>query len=327
MRKSLWVAGAALALVTPSLQAQNAECAPYTQAPYNLSSTASNLCNAGVDATRYFHPLLGLVTSGGDPVLGTAKTLGGFPHLSLGFRVNATSLTLPDLTYSGATDTVAKKDKIPLPAPVVEGALGLYKGLGGGLLSVDGLVSATLLPVGAVSDLHVDPNATKIGNMVLGMGYGLRVGILRGSFPIPAISASVMRRSIPRIQYGDPANNAGQNFGYALDLQATSWRVAASTKLIFLDIAAGAGYTKYSGNAQILFRDPITAAKIDSVNVSLSQSRAMVFADAGMDLFILKLVGEVGWESAGDLSPTTHFQDIDPKAGHLFGGVGVRFAL
>lgn len=322
MRRSLWIAGLALALSAPALAAQNSECAPFSG-----NATAANRCNAGVDATRYFHPLLGLVTSGGDPVLGTAKTLGGFPHISLALRVNATGLTLPDLAYTGATDTVAKKDKIPLPAPVVEGAIGLYKGIGGGLLSVDGLVSATLLPIGAVSDLHVDPNATKIGDMVLGMGYGVRVGILNGGFPIPAVSASVMRRSIPRIQYGDPANNAGQNFGYALDLQATSWRVAASTKLLFLDLAAGAGVTKYSGSAQILFRDPIVTTQVDSVNVSLSQSRTMVFADAGMDLFILKLVGEIGWESAGDLSPTTHFQDVDPKAGHLFGGVGVRFAF
>jgi hypothetical protein len=314
--------GAICLMAAPALRAQNAECQPYSG-----NSTASNLCNAGVDATRYFHPLLGLVTSGGDPVLGTARTLGGFPHLSLSVRANATSVTLPDLSYNGSSDTVASKDKIPLPAPVVEGALGLFKGIGGGLLSVDALASATLLPVGAVSDLHVDPNATKIGDVVLGMGYGLRVGILNGGFPLPAVSASVMRRSIPRIQYGDPANDAAQNFGYALDLQATSWRIAASTKLLFLDLAAGAGYTKYSGKAQILFRDPVLTTQIDSVNVSLDQSRAMLFADAGMDLFIFKLVGEVGWESAGDLSPTTHFQDIDPKAGHLFGGVGVRFSF
>lgn len=322
MRRSLMVAGFALALAAPALRAQNAECQPYSG-----NATAANLCNAGVDATRYFHPLLGLVTTGGDPVLGTAKTLGGFPHISLGARVNGTSLTLPDLTYDGSTDTVAKKDKIILPAPEVEGALGLYKGIGGGLLSVDVLASATLLPIGSVSDLHVDPNAARIGNMVLGMGYGLRVGILNGGFPIPSVSASVMRRTIPRIQYGDPGNDPSQNFGYVLDLQATSWRVAASTRLLFLDLAAGAGYTKYSGSAQILFRDPIVPAQIDSVNVSLNQSREMLFADAGMDLLIFKLVGEVGWESAGDLSPTTHFQDIDPKAGHLFGGVGVRFSL
>lgn len=321
MKKSLMLAGMCL-LAAPALRAQNAECQPYSG-----NSTASNLCNAGVDATRYFHPLLGLVTSGGDPVLGTAKTLGGFPHFSLAIRANATGLTLPDLAYNGSSDTVAKKDRIPLPAPVVEGALGIYKGIGGGLLSVDALVSATLLPVGAVSDLHVDPNATKIGDVVLGMGYGVRVGILNGGFPIPSISASVMRRSIPRIQYGDPANDASQNFGYALDLQATSWRLAASTKLLFLDLAAGAGVTKYSGSAQILFRDPLVTTQIDSVNISLNQSRTMVFADAGFDLFLFKVVGEVGWESAGDLTPTVHIQDVDPKAGHLFGGLGLRFSF
>lgn len=322
MRRQLVVAGLALLFAAPALRAQNAECAPYS-----ASTTATNLCNAGVDATRYFHPLLGLVTSGGDPVLGTAKTLGGFSHFSIGLRANATSLTLPDLSYTGSSDTVAKADKIPLPAPVVEGALGIYKGLPAGLLSVDLLASATLLPVGAVKDLHVDPSAAKIGDVVLGMGYGVRVGILNGSFPIPSVSASVMRRSIPRIQYGDPANDASQNFGYSLDLHATSWRIAASTKLVFLDLTAGAGYTSYTGNAQILFRDPIVVTQIDSVNVKLDQGRGMVFADAGVDLFVMKLVGEVGWESAGNLTPSTTFQDVDPKAGHLFGGLGLRISF
>ncbi|MFI5234087.1 MAG: hypothetical protein ACHQXA_00110 [Gemmatimonadales bacterium] len=322
MRRPLMLLGFGFLLAVPALRAQNTECAPY-----NASATASNLCNAGVDATRYFQPLLGLVTSGGDPILGTAKTLGGFPHFTLGVRANATSLTLPDLSYNGTTDTVNSGSKIILPAPVVEGSIGIYKGIGAGLLSVDALGSAVLLPVGAVKDLHVDPSATKIGDVVLGLGYGLRVGILRGTGPIPSISASVMRRSIPKIQYGDPANVAGQNFGYSLDLHATSWRVTASTHLLILDVAAGAGYTTYTGDAQILFRDPIVPANIDSVNVKLNQSRGMVFADAGLDLFILKLVGEVGWESAGDLSPTTHFQDVDPKKGHLFGGVGVRVSF
>src|SRR6185295_2035057 len=46
-------------------------------------------CNTMVDATRAFHPLAGMIVSGGNPVLGTAGTLGGFGHVAATLRVNA----------------------------------------------------------------------------------------------------------------------------------------------------------------------------------------------------------------------------------------------
>ena len=91
-----------------------------------------------------------------------------------------------------------------IPAPVVEAGLGIWPGLSGGLLAVDVLGSATLLPTG-LDKLSVDPNATKIGDLALGIGYGVRVGVLKGSFPIPSISVSAMRRTIPRVLTGSVA--------------------------------------------------------------------------------------------------------------------------
>ena len=80
--------------------------------------------------------------------------------------------------------------------------MGLYRGLSSGLLAVDGLFSATLVPTHAVDKLGVDSGATKLGSMALGLGYGVRIGIVRGLFPIPSLSVSVMRRSMPRVTYG-----------------------------------------------------------------------------------------------------------------------------
>src|SRR5690349_4401477 len=85
-----------LAAPAARLAAQNEQCASY-------SDEVQNVCNAGVDATRAFHPLAGLLVSGGNPVLGTGNTLGGLGHLSITARVNAVKVVLPDLNYSGST--------------------------------------------------------------------------------------------------------------------------------------------------------------------------------------------------------------------------------
>src|SRR5256886_14161331 len=88
-----------------------------------------------------------------------------------------------------------------VPAPVIEGAVGLTKGLAGGLLAVDVLGSALILPTG-IDNLTVDANATKFLDAALGIGYGLRVGVLNGAFPVPAVSVSWMHRTVPRLRYG-----------------------------------------------------------------------------------------------------------------------------
>ena len=170
--------------------AQNSECSSFL-------TQAQNVCNAAVDGTRLFHPIAGLLVSGGNPVIGTAQTLGGLPHFFLSARVNGVGVRPPDLNYDGSSNTVTTSDKVIFPAPLIEGGLGLWKGLNGGLLSVDALASAQLLPTTQVDNLTVDPDARKIGSVALGLGYGARVGIIRGSFPLPSVSVSVMRRSIP----------------------------------------------------------------------------------------------------------------------------------
>lgn len=315
------VLAAALVLQLP-LAAQNSECSSYSGV-----AQAYNVCNAAIDATRTFHPVAGLLVSGGNPVIGTAKTLGGLPHVSLTVRVNAVNVVLPSLTYNGTTTTVPQGSKTVVPAPLVEGALGLWGGLGGGLLAVDALASAQLLPTGVVNNLTVDPNARKIGSIALGLGYGARVGILRGSFPIPSISASVMRRDIPRIQYGEVTLTNNQDYSYAVDLQATNYRLIASTRLLVLDVAAGVGIDKYTGDATIVFRDPITTTPQPPINIALDNTRAMGFFDAGLSLALVKIVGEVGYQGGKDQKLTTSFQGTDTKSGKWFGGAGLRLSF
>jgi hypothetical protein len=315
MRAAPLVSGLFLAAIVSPVLAQTPECSPY-------AGSAQRVCAAAVDGTRAFHPVIGVLVSGGNPMIGSAATLGGLGHASLTLRANAVQVVLPDLTYDGSSSTVPAGDKLWAPAPLVEGALGIYRGVGNGLLAVDLLGSAQLLPTDQITNLTVDSGARQIGGIALGLGYGARVGLLRELGPLPAVSVSVMRRDIPEITYGDVT--AGDQYSYGVDLHATNLRLIASKHLLFLDMAAGLGWDKYTGDAVIQFSDPITSLPQPAIPLKLNSSRVLGFLDAGMSLSVVRLTGEVGYQGGKDQNLSTDFQDFDTTKGKFFAGLGLR---
>ncbi len=287
---------------------------------------ATEACNTAVDAVRAFYPLAGMIVTGGNPVLGTAGSLGGFGHVTLTARVNAIKAALPDPT-AATTSPVPSSFHGAVPAPMVEGALGVFKGVGGGLLAVDVLGSALILPTG-IDNLTVDSNATHISDAALGFGYGVRVGVLKGSFPIPAVSVSWMHRTVPRLRYGTlgPAPGTGDDFEFTMDLRSDSYRAVAGWKFVLVDVAAGIGVDRYkSDSTNIRFYDGATSTR--TVVINPTNTRAVVFVNGGLSLAALKLVGEIGLQAGKDQAFATQFSDFDPKAAHVFGGLGVRFGF
>lgn len=319
MRLKFVLAPVFLAASVSTASAQNEQCAIYP-------GQAQSVCDAAVDGTRIFHPIAGLLVSGGNPVIGTAQSLGGFPHLFIGLRVNAVKVGLPDLTYDGSSSTVPLGEEMIVPSPIIEAGLGIWKGLSNGLLAVDALGSAQLLPTNQIDNLTVDEDARSIGDIALGLGYGARVGIFQGSFPIPSVSVSVMKRTIPRIQYGE-ITDPSQDYQYAVDLQATNIRATASTRLLFINVAAGLGWDKYTGDATILFREPISNLPQPPIDISLDNSRTMLFFNALLDFPVVKIAGEIGYQAGKDQNLPTSFDGIDDTKGKVFGGVGVRFGF
>jgi hypothetical protein len=315
MRAASLSAGLFLAAAVSPIAAQTPECAGYI-------SNALRVCAAAVDGTRAFHPVVGVLVSGGNPTIGSAGTLGGFGHASVSLRANAVELVLPDLDYNGAGSTVAAGDKVFAPAPLVEGAVGIYKGMASGLLAVDFLGSAQLLPTDVIDDLTIESGARKIGNIAVGLGYGARVGLLREMGPLPAVSVSIMRRDIPRITYGDVS--AGDRYNYGVDLHATNLRLIASKQLLVFDVAAGLGWDKYTGDAVIKFRDPSTGVLQPDVPVELESSRVLTFLNAGMSLSVVRLTGEVGYQGGKDQNLSTEFEEFDTTKGKFFAGLGLR---
>ncbi len=310
MRAPLLVATLALATAAP-VAAQLSDCSPF-------NGNSRRICDAALDGTRAFHPVAGLLVSGGNPVIGTANTLGGLGRFSVTARANAADVVLPDPGYDGTSGTVPSSEELYAPVPLVEGAAGIYGGLPSGLLSIDFLGSAQLLPTDQIDNLTVDGDARRIGDVALGFGYGLRVGIIRDDGPLPAVSVSAMRRNIPRVAYGDVEQ--GDEFRYALDLQATNLRLVASKQFAALQLAAGIGWDRYTGDAEIQLRDQPGA----SLQVGLKESRTMAFLNAGLDLAALSVVGEAGYQSGRDQELSTDFQGFDTKSGKLFAGLGLR---
>jgi hypothetical protein len=318
MRSVHLMAGFFLVAFVARAGAQAPECATYV-------GNAERVCTAAVDGTRAFHPLVGVLVSGGNPTIGSAATQGGFGHASLTLRANAVNLVLPDVSYTGSSSTVPAGDKIFAPAPLLEGAVGLYRGMPGGLLALDFLGSAQLLPTNQIDNLVVDSGARKIGSIAVGLGYGARVGIMSGMGPLPAISVSVMRRDIPTLTYGDVT--AGDQYSYATDLHATNFRLIASKQVAVLDVAAGLGWDKYTGDAIIQLRDPITNVVQPNVPVDLSSSRVLGFVNAGVSMSMVRLTGEVGYQGGKDQNLSTDFEDFDTTKGELFAGLGLRVSF
>ena len=303
------------------LAAQEPQCA-------STNNFVQASCQAAVDGIRAFYPLAGMVVTGGNPVIGTARSLGGLGHFALTARVNAIKAALPDPTATNQTP-VPTSFNGAVPAPVIEGAVGLTKGLAGGLLAVDVLGSALILPTG-IDNLTVDANATKFLDAALGIGYGLRVGVLNGGFPVPAVSVSWMHRTVPRLRYGTigPIIGTGDEFEFTMDLTGDSYRAIAGWKLAAVDLAAGIGVDRYrSRDTNIRFHNAVTPTSVDTVVINPTNTRALVFVNGGLSLAAVKLVGEIGLQAGKDQQYVTQFQDFDPKAAHAFGGIGIRFGF
>src|SRR3954447_13208929 len=133
-----------LPLIAGSVQAQNPAC----NLVRLVSGRVANLCDAAIDGTRAFHPVAGLLVSGGNPVLRTQSRGEGLGRFALTLRANSVGGQLPDLSYDGSSETVPAGERLLFVTPLIEGSAGLYAVPG--KLAVEALISAQLLPTGQV---------------------------------------------------------------------------------------------------------------------------------------------------------------------------------
>src|SRR3989475_3143349 len=178
-----------LALAAAPLAAQNECCGLFDAA-------LRPRCGLAVDAYHTAQRVGGIAISGGDPEPGAIGVLGGLGRAFASVRVTGVSAALPNPDGSqGAISGL-------VPASVVTGGFGIFRGLWGGLLALDLLGSATLLP-GTIDKLAVDKSATRIGGLPLGVGDGALIGIMSGRVPSSAVFVSGLSRTLSPAYFGD----------------------------------------------------------------------------------------------------------------------------
>lgn len=354
-----------LSLVTAPAAAQGAllnQCAPGALVitadpdvpiPSQIEDQFRFLCGQVVSAVSNVQPSFGIAFSGGAHTLGTASPsgvrLGMLPRISITARVNAALADAPDL-LDGFDPTLDDQGRLPpmgttgIPIGSFQGdvTVGVFNGwslgaMGGGLGAVDLLGSVSYLPaVGQVG----------LTDEIVNVGIGARIGILRQGLLTPGISVSGMYRTlVSDVAFGDIS--AGDPAEFSTDLSMVSLRGAISKGLLMFDLAAGAGYDRYSSAVAFDARLTCPPEHCDGRTVVLRPDEPVagelttaawnVYGNAGLSLLLLKIVGELGYQKAIDIVDLNAFREAGLPArspttealegGRFFVSLGARLTL
>jgi hypothetical protein len=335
-------AGAAI-LIGAEAQAQGGGlaspgCPAGTKIPTRVAQDA---CQQAYDVYQFMSPQLGAALVGGNATLGQASTLGGLGHFSVGLRGNVVSGEMPQVdnvaaSYGGAQsdDFTVKRQAIALPT--VDAAIGVFGGIPLGVTRVGGvdlLVNAAYLPEYDGESLDITtPNGS------LKLGFGARVGLVQESILVPGVSATYLRRDLPSV---DIVGRFDETIGETelsmrdLSVKSEAWRVVASKSFFLFGFQAGAGQDRYETGTTLgaTVRSGVLACSaVDPCStspVALRQSlvRTNYFGSMSLNLLMLKLVGEVGQVSGGDVETYNTFDGNRADDSRLYGSVAFRFGF
>src|SRR5687767_1088218 len=206
--RSMIVAG--LSVVTAGIagaQTGSANACPAggstTTAAGAQANIARDACLQAVDLFQFMAPQLGLALTGGNTTPGQGGTLGGIGHFVVAVRGNVFTGDLPKVADFPAPRNQNPQTTRQLPSetqliglPVVDAAIGIFRGIPLGLTNVGGvdlLVNAAYVPsVGKEGDdFRMDPQTN------VKFGFGARVGLLQESLVVPGVSATFIKRDLP----------------------------------------------------------------------------------------------------------------------------------
>jgi hypothetical protein len=300
----------------------------------NALGTA-DACQKAIDFMKYLSPQIGAAIAGGNTILGSGGVLGGLPHWTVGVRANIVAGAFPNFTTANAPNpsvsTPAKSSyttsTTPLPFVAVDGAIGVFGGVPLGLTKVGGvdlLGTVAYVPTVSPSGINVAPATnTKFGG-------GLRVGLLQESLLVPGVSVSFIQRGLPKttitsvVGSGNPIDTLQLK---DLDLSTSSFRATISKSLILFGVAAGVGVDKYKQSTGIYVAHhqltPLPVNVSGTFKTDANVTRTNVFGDLYMNILLLKIVGEVGVVSGGDVT-TFNTYDKSPTASKPYGAIGLR---
>jgi hypothetical protein len=278
------------------------------------------LCENGADAALILQPRLGIAFSGGNPVSGTASTmgmrLGTMPRISAGLRITAAGASIPPFERAGATGNTG----IGLGSINADASLGVFQGIAlmptvGGVASLDLLGSAGIMPLRG-GDFR--------GSAPASWAVGARLGVLRESFTAPGVSVDVMYRGFGAAAYGDPDPAAAAGHLELERNRAASIRATAGKRVLGFGFTGGVGHDRYRSDVRVRVPDATPSAVVEVSQRGVTTSRTSVYGNASLTLLILNLAAELGWQRGG--SAVEGASDRLQRGG-LFGGVAARLAI
>jgi len=338
----LFIVLTASIVATSVAQAQGSidtsRCPPGTTSGLGVpdqTRAAQDACQKAIDLFQYMAPQLGVAITGGNATLGQGGTLGGLGHFSIGLRVNAVQGSLPQIqdvtpAVTGATSSRYETEDQFIALPTADLAIGLFKGIPLALTNVGGvdlLVSAAYLP-----EFDGDGVSIRVPDGSLKLGFGARVGLLQESLIVPGVSVTYLRRDLPTTNI--VATTGGDNLTISdLSVKTDAWRVVASKSLIFFGVAVGGGQDRYKSSTDISAHvaartvPPSPEANMGPVSLEQSLTRTNMFANLSVNLLLLKLTGEIGQVSGGEISTFNTFNGKQAADSRIYGSIGARFGF
>lgn len=302
----------ALALLAAPVDAQDRDRLRDRCADAGMSTDA---CQEGALAVEALLGGVGLSLSGGSQLPGSPSTLGrrfgSSPRWAFAAQVGIAQFDLPQLDPA---DPSAPGD-VWVPALQGEVAAGVFDGFQlaptvGGFLSVD------LLATGSVAFL---PGGDGFDGAAPAWGYGARVGLLRESFSLPALTLSLARRHVSGFEYGDPGQPGVEVDG----LTVTSVRATLGKEFMALGILAGMGWERASGDGWM--RPPAAGAQAVAFD-GTDARRLVLFGGLTRTWLVLQASAQAGFATGYDERPGGEGDGsiYDPSGGSFFGSLAFR---
>ena len=323
MRKSVLLAAAMLLGGSAALRAQSIHPSCPSGGVGSQEQVTQDACQKAVDLFHYMAPQLGTVVVGGNPTLGQGGTLGGFPNFVVELRANAILGSLPNVDevqpgITGAQQSEYETKDQVLALPSVDAAVGIFKGFPIGITNIGGvdlLASAAYLPEYSGNGVEVT-----VPDGSLRLGYGARLGLIQESLVTPGIAVSIFRRDLPKVAIVADAGTSSLNV-QDLELETTAWRVTASKNFLVFGLAAGAGQDRYEAAAV----GSASAGGFSTGDVAVEQelTRTSYFLDAYFNIFLAKLVAEVGMVQGGTVDTYNRFSTPADDS-RFYGSLGLR---
>jgi hypothetical protein len=338
MRRGLiWLVGVtSLAAAPGHAQDRPEACAAVPQA-------YGERCIAALQTASALQAQLGMLLSAGGPFVAddppSPKALSR-RRFQISPRLNFAAVRIPRITLEAN----------PSPPPPLEERLDVV-GLAAGVdvaVGIHGRVDAVASVAYLPFDL-IDRRVFKGASGALGVGAGVRAGLLRESGAVPGLSVSVMYRHLNRVQAGntceserrrDPTsttdppasvcNTPGDVAEAGVGTRGLSARAVLSKRLGALSLGLGGGYDVLSGDgdAAVLGAEGTVAAPANLYHarpIDVSNQRVSAFLDAALRLPGAAAVLQLGWMQGGErVAGFPASSDFSPGDGTWFGSVGVR---